>query len=132
MTADRPAVPQDAPRQVLVCGSRGWKNAQRVRDTLARLASESPIEVMHGGAEGADIAAYWTCLELGITARSFLPDYKTHGKSAPHVRNDRMLDRAGLVVAFWDGQSRGTKSVIAKAKRRGIPVLIVEAEETRW
>jgi hypothetical protein len=32
-----------------------------------------------------------------------------------------------LVIAFWDGESRGTRHTIDEAKRRGIPVEIVGA-----
>ncbi len=30
-----------------------------------------------------------------------------------------------LVLAFWDGQSRGTKHTITEARRRNIPVVLV-------
>ena len=35
-----------------------------------------------------------------------------------------MIEYADLVLAFWDGASRGTKFVIDNCKRRGIPVRV--------
>lgn len=112
-------------KRVLVCGSRGWKDEERVYEVLSELSQRDEIEVLHGGAEGADSAALWASLDLDITSRSFLPNYKEHGAAAPHVRNDLMLSKADLVVAFWDGESKGTKSVIEKARKRGIPVEVI-------
>jgi hypothetical protein len=40
-----------------------------------------------------------------------------------------MLDQnPGLVIAFWDGKSRGTAHTIGEARRRGIPVEVVSAD----
>lgn len=109
--------------RVMVTGSRGWTDKDAICTALDNLLRRlGPFELMHGGAEGADITAYWWALDHAgeIVGRSYLPDYRLHGASAPHVRNDHMLKQADYVIAFWDGKSRGTKSVIAKAIKRGI------------
>lgn len=108
--------------QVMVTGSRGWTDEDAVWVALDNLLDRlGPFDLLHGRAKGADTAAYWWALDReDISGYSFLPDYKTHGKRAPHVRNDKMLDRATYVLAFWDGKSRGTKSVIDKAIRRDL------------
>ena len=49
-----------------------------------------------------------------------------YGPRAVVIRNEQMLDTGvDLVIAFWDGQSRGTQHMIESAKRRGIPVEII-------
>ncbi|NMC71808.1 MAG: DUF1273 domain-containing protein [Myxococcales bacterium] len=51
------------------------------------------------------------------------------GWRAYHARNRWMVDRASLLVAFWDGEPRsGTGATVAYARRRGVPVRIVEVE----
>jgi len=51
------------------------------------------------------------------------------GWRAYHARNRWMVDRASLVVAFWDGDPRsGTGATVAYARRRGVAVRIVEVE----
>jgi hypothetical protein len=108
----------------MVTGSRTWTDADAIDATLSRYALAG-AEFVHGGAGGADqMAADW-CRLWSVGETMFLPDYATHGSRAPHVRNDAMLDVAGAVVAFWDGKSRGTKSVIEKAEKRSIPVEVI-------
>lgn len=113
-----------AASTVLACGSRGWCDFQAVRDRLASFV-DVHTTVFHGGAAGADRHVSAACVELGLDCYAFPPRYDEHGKAAPHVRNDQMLAQADLVVAFWDGKSRGTKSVIDKAEKLGIPVEVV-------
>ena len=108
----------------MVTGSRGWTDADAIDAVLSRYALAG-FDVVHGGAAGADqIAADW-CRLWSVGEEVFEPDYAAHGSRAPHVRNDAMLDVADAVVAFWDGKSRGTQSVIEKAEKRGIPVEVI-------
>ena len=37
--------------------------------------------------------------------------------AAPIVRNQQIVDYADHILVFWDGQSRGTASVIEYAKK---------------
>jgi len=37
------------------------------------------------------------------------------------VRNKLIVDSADFVIAFWDGESKGTKSVIEYCKKQGKP-----------
>ena len=48
----------------------------------------------------------------GIPIRVLRPDYALYGRKAPLVRNRQIVECADLVVAVWDGKSRGTLSVI--------------------
>lgn len=112
------------PFVVMVAGSRTWTDAGLIDATLSRYALAG-AEFVHGGARGADqIAADW-CRLWSVGETVFEPDYEAYGARAPHVRNDAMLDVAKVLVAFWDGKSRGTKSVIDKAEKRGIPVEVI-------
>lgn len=61
-----------------------------------------------------------------LTVRLFPADWEQHGRSAGILRNNDMLDtNPDLVIAFWDGKSRGTWHTINEARRRGIPVDVV-------
>jgi hypothetical protein len=42
----------------------------------------------------------------------FYPDWDKYGKKAGPLRNELIIQSADLVLAFWDGTSRGTKSSI--------------------
>ena len=47
----------------------------------------------------------------------FLPEYERYGRAAPIVRNKKIVDYADKVIAFWDGNSKGTLSVIKYAEK---------------
>ena len=44
--------------------------------------------------------------------------------AAPLKRNLQIISYADLVVAFWDGVSRGTKHVIDSCKRQNVPIFV--------
>jgi len=76
-------------------------------------------EIISGGARGIDSCAREYALRKGISLREFRPDYARYGRGATHVRNREIVDAADCVVAFWDGQSRGTAGVMRYAEKRG-------------
>lgn len=112
---------------IMVSGSRDWPYDEwmTVYDVLDEMTHRCGyvFELVHGGAKGPDSwAAAWADDFRGASAnvRCFPPDYDRYGKRAPHVRNDAMLAEATHLVAFWDGKSRGTRSVLKKAMERGL------------
>ena len=76
-------------------------------------------EVVSGGARGVDSVAARYAREHGLKLTEFLPDYDRYGRGAPLVRNRLIVDYADLVIAFWDGKSRGTKYVIDYCEKVG-------------
>ena len=102
-----------------VIGSRGLS----VND-LEKYLPEDVTEIVSGGARGVDTSARNYAISHGIKLTEFLPEYDKYGKNAPLKRNITIIENADIVLAFWDGQSRGTKFVIDECKKRGIPVKI--------
>ncbi len=85
-------------------------------------------EVVSGGARGTDACAAEYARENGIALTEFLPEYERYGRAAPIIRNRRIVDYADKVIAFWDGRSRGTLSVIRYAEKAGKPCEIILCE----
>lgn len=80
--------------------------------------------ILHGGARGADTLAAGIARMVGLDVQEFRADW-TLGARAGIVRNLEMLDAdPDLVLAFWDGQSRGTGHVIGESRARGIALEI--------
>ena len=82
------------------------------------------VEVVSGGAKGADslgerFAKIWRC-----PVTIFKPDWSI-GKWAGFIRNQQIVDACDMVLAFWDGNSRGTKDTIHKAKIAKKPTFII-------
>ncbi|MBQ1187095.1 MAG: DUF2493 domain-containing protein [Clostridia bacterium] len=91
---------------------------------LEKYLPEGVTEIVSGGARGIDSCAREYALKHGIKLTEFFPDYDTYGKKAPLIRNIAIIDYADVVLAFWDGQSRGTKFVIDKCKVLNTPVKV--------
>lgn len=81
-------------------------------------------EIVSGGANGVDKCARDFAVKNGIKFTEFLPEYSKYGRSAPLKRNDKIIDYADIVYAFWDGGSHGTKYVIDKCNKTGREIRI--------
>ncbi len=110
--------------KVLICGSRTWENTPRLYAELDRLVGNKVRStVITGGAIGADkLADDWA--NIRKHDRIICPaNWRGHGKAAGPIRNRLMLDLCpDMVIAFFDGDSPGTRDCVNEAKRRGIHV----------
>ncbi len=104
-----------------VIGSRGLHV-----DHLEEYLPEGVTEIVSGGARGIDACAKSYALRHGLKLTEFLPEYGKYGRGAPLRRNITIIEYADLVVAFWDGKSRGTNYVIDNCKKRNIPVAVYQ------
>ena len=86
-------------------------------------------EIVSGGAKGIDSCAAEYAHKNSLKLTEFLPEYAKYGRSAPIVRNKQIVDYADEVLAFWDGSSRGTLSVIKYCDKIGKKCEIVRKEK---
>ena len=106
--------------KVAVIGSRGL-----TIDDLGKYLPEDTTEIVSGGAKGIDSCAKEYALAHNIKLTEFLPDYKRYGRgAAPLKRNLQIIEYSDIVLAFWDGTSKGTKYVIDNCKKMNIKVII--------
>lgn len=105
--------------KVAVIGSRGLS----VTD-LGRYLPKNTTEIVSGGAKGVDTSAREYALSHGIKLTEFLPEYTKYGRSAPLKRNITIIEYSDIVLAFWDGKSRGTKFVIDNCRKLGVEVRV--------
>jgi hypothetical protein len=114
--------------KVIICGGRKLTKMQVLLDALKALHEVMPAEitdVIHGDAQGADhLADLWA--ETHSVDRLKVPaNWNRYGPPAGAIRNRRMLTfEPDLVLALWDGQSKGTASMIREAKKAGVPVAV--------
>lgn len=102
--------------KIAVVGSRSFNDEMLLRSTIEEYDAS---EIISGGAIGADrMAAAWA-KDKGVPLKEFLPDYKRYGRAAPIRRNDLIVDAAEMVIAFWDGKSKGTKYTMDYAEKKG-------------
>ena len=105
--------------KVAVIGSRNL-----TVENLGQYLPEETPEIVSGGAKGVDTCAREFASAKGLNLNEFLTEYQKYGRGAPLKRNLQIIDYADCVLAFWDGQSRGTKFVIEHCKAQGKPVRI--------
>ena len=105
--------------KVAVIGSRGITISD-----LGKYLPPETTEIVSGGAKGVDTSAREYALARGIRLTEFLPEYDKYGRGAPLKRNITIIEHADVVLAFWDGKSRGTKFVIDNCKQMGVPVKV--------
>ena len=109
--------------RVAIIGSRNCENLRG--EEIRRHIPPGCTLIISGGAVGIDRLAEQAAAEQGIPFQKILPDYEAYGRNAPLVRNELIVERAELVLAFWDYKSRGTAFTIAACIERQVPVEII-------
>lgn len=108
---------------VAVIGSRNFSDYNLLESTL--ISMPKITQIISGGAKGADSLAATYAVQHQLPLVIFKPDWKTYGKGAGIVRNRQIMEVAEMVVAFWDGTSKGTANSLKLAKSNDIPIRIV-------
>jgi hypothetical protein len=110
--------------KIAVIGSRGFNDVQLLEvklDTIKNLI----IELISGGAQGADTLAEAWALANNIPIKLFKPDWKKYGRAAGIKRNKQIIESCDYCIAFWDGKSKGTASSLKFCKQFNKPFEIV-------
>ena len=106
--------------KVAIIGSRSLE----VKN-LGKYMPNDVTEIVSGGAKGIDKCAEDYAKTHGIKLTVFLPEYEKYGKAAPLKRNLQIIDYCDLVIAFWEGKSKGTKYVIDNCKKKNKKIEII-------
>lgn len=112
--------------RVLVTGSRGISDTKEVERILSQHIAVQDT-VIHGGCKsGVDAIADDYASRYFNDQLRFIPDWDRHGKAAGPIRNRQMIEEGqpDLVVAIWDGRSKGTKHTIDFALAARIDVMV--------
>ena len=76
-------------------------------------------EIVSGGAQGIDQLARKIAEELSVPLTEFFPDYEKYGRAAPIRRNQQIVDYSDLIIAVWDGESKGPRDTLIRALKAG-------------
>ena len=121
--------------RVIIAGTRDFSDYQLLHDKCDAILSakrkDSNIIIVSGTARGADRLGERYARERGYEIRQFPADWLNDEKKAGPVRNAKMADNADALIAFWDGQSRGTKNMIETARRKGLAVRTIDTNRSR-
>lgn len=120
--------------RLIVAGGRDFTNYKRLSERLNYFTTYidlNDLVVISGKARGADSLGEKWANDVGVKVVEFPADWNKHGKSAGYIRNEQMAKYAvegnsvGVLVAFWDGESRGTKHMIDLAEKYGMNIRVV-------
>ena len=117
--------------KLIVAGGRDFKDYRLLKEALDNFQHEygNITEVVSGTAVGADKLGEQYANENNIPIKRFVPDWKGLGRKAGHIRNRQMGDYTkehnGMLVAFWDKKSKGTKGMINYATNIGLKSVVV-------
>lgn len=120
---------KNKPFRLIIAGGRDFSNYELLREKVVSLYENSlkgyTLYLVSGGARGADRLGERFATEHGIASYLFPAEWDKYGKSAGFRRNHQMAEFADGLLAFWDGESRGTKHMINIMRQLGKPVQIV-------
>jgi hypothetical protein len=89
--------------------------------------------VVSGGAPGPDTWAIDGARRRGLAYKEYLPeDGKYSYKQARLERNKLIAEDVDILVAYWDGTSRGTLDTFQRVIARRRPALMVREREDPW
>lgn len=115
--------------KIIICGSRGFDDYKLLCDVVNKFITDyscGDIEIISGGAKGADKLAEKYAFEHGYKKTVFQAEWDAYGKSAGPIRNKKMAEYGDHVIAFWDGNSKGTKNMIELAKKHNIQTILIK------
>lgn len=123
--------------RVIIAGSRDFCDYKelvtRVEETFAGFDENhtgNTIRIISGTARGADRLGEQYAKEQHHKLSRFPADWNRLGRQAGYVRNAEMAKFAvadgnyGVLIAFWDGHSKGTGHMIDLAKRYGLDTYV--------
>lgn len=126
--------------RVVIAGSREFDDFPmlmgKCTDILSGIANTNnnidKVRIVSGTARGADQLGEQYAKLAGYEVSRFPADWNGLGKRAGYVRNAEMAKFAvedgnyGVLIAFWDGKSKGTKHMIDLANKHGLEVHVVK------
>ena len=129
--------------RIIIAGTRSFDNfyvlTRNIDNYLYKLVldkvitDKEMIKFISGTAKGADQLGEQYAKACGCEIVRFYPDWDKYGKSAGYIRNKEMAkyasEKTGVLFAFWDGESKGTKHMIDLAYQYELDVHVINYTE---
>jgi hypothetical protein len=114
--------------RIIIAGSRTFDDIDLLFQTMDELVHKQKLKqvvILSGHANGADIFGEEWAWKRGHSYEVYRPNWDKFGNAAGPIRNTEMVSKADAIVAFWDGESRGTADVLRKARKAKLKVKVV-------
>ena len=130
--------------RIAIVGSRDFNNYEYLKFELLKYINKRldstvtprqpyervdlEVEIVSGGARGADTLAEKFANEFGFKTVIYKPDWDLYGKRAGFIRNAKIVDACDILFAFQINKSRGTQHSIDLAREKNKEVYVFEVE----
>ena len=115
-------------KKIVIAGCRNYSDYEEAKSfinlCLYELHKEHTIVILSGTSSGADAIGERYALENDFQIEKYPADWKRFGRSAGPIRNKQMAENFDFAICFWDGKSKGTKSMIDYVRKYGKYVII--------
>lgn len=102
--------------KLIVAGGRDFNDYERLSEVLWDMSTisyaDKDVSIVSGMARGADALGHRFAKENNVVVYEFPADWDKYGKRAGFIRNEEMGRFSDGLLAFWDGQSKGTAQMI--------------------
>lgn len=125
--------------RIIIAGSRSFDNYDKLCKEVDEFISmqmffaglgaykSKEVEIVSGGARSADKLGERYAKEHNLRLKIFPADWDKYGKRAGYIRNEEMAKYANCLIAFWDGQSKGTAHMIDLAPKYDLMTAIIKS-----
>lgn len=120
--------------KIVIAGSRNFNNYDFLENKINELIKNKQIditEIVSGKAKGADFLGEKYASLNNISIKEFPANWNLYGKKAGFLRNQEMGNYADVLIAFWDGNSKGTKHMIDYMKSLKKQVFVFNFKEQK-
>lgn len=117
--------------RVIIAGGRYFSDYELLKekcDEFLKDKTSEEIVIINGHASGADSLGERYAQEKCYKIETYPADWKKYGRAAGPIRNEQMSNIANALIAFWDGKSKDTKSMLNLAKKKGLQVFVAQYE----
>ncbi|MBR2861832.1 MAG: DUF2493 domain-containing protein [Clostridia bacterium] len=115
-------------KRIVVAGSRNFNEysvAKKYIDACIKdLKNSCTFIFVSGTCKGADLLGEKYAIENGFEIERYPAQWNIYGRGAGIRRNEQMAQVSDIVICFWDGKSKGTKSMIELAKKNNKTIYI--------
>jgi hypothetical protein len=134
--------------RIIIAGSRDFCDYKLLEAHCTKIIDEfywqgritsymdlSSLEIISGTARGADQLGEKFARDRNFDICRMPANWDIDGKSAGYKRNEKMAQYAskddGVLIAFWDGKSKGTKHMIDIAKKYKLQVFVIRFDQEK-
>lgn len=115
---------------IAIVGSRTLRDEKFLFDWCDKLTTGiRNITVVSGCANGADKLGEKWAESRGFSVKRIPANWEKHGKPAGMIRNMQIVSASDMMIAFWDGKSKGTKGSIDAMKKSNKLLHVIKFEQ---